>query len=413
MDQQVLDKYLEQLRVIKQRGKIFQMFSKGAIGEINEEAAIEIATLQLRVILELLAFGFVLTIGEKAVPAYASFAKYKNAEEFFSQLREFNQNFYPEPIIQEKNEQGEMQWSNPTVDKYLAPYDFIILFEHCDLILEPRRVGSIPMSIEKCKAANLLYFKKIIRLLDAHLVHINDDNITYLFQMGALNDRPTVTPFKNISKKEPKKTNKISKLTHNDFSLVDHLQRQLTYIRRSCELYDVGHLDEAIRIAVCIRVLIHDTKNSESVLHQMNVKERVKLVSSFSFNLLPKNFQPVSFFPLFASSGKGGTSVPFPLPMPLILKTVSEWWEEQVWMQESTLTRKDIVLVAANKEGGAHVEAIAPQKVQELRKGLPQIKSVKINGVEVGSPDNYHFILIRQFAHELLSSESLTSLAVK
>ena len=36
--------------------------------------------------------------------------------------------------------------------------------------------------------------------------------------------------------------------------------------------------------------------------------------------------------------------------------------------------------------------------------------SVKVNGVEVGTPENYHFILIRQFAHELLNSESLTGL---
>ena len=36
--------------------------------------------------------------------------------------------------------------------------------------------------------------------------------------------------------------------------------------------------------------------------------------------------------------------VPFPLPTPLILRTVSEWWEEKVWMQENTLTRKEIIL---------------------------------------------------------------------
>jgi len=407
MDQHAITKYLEQLAVIKQRGQIFQKFSKGAIDDIDEEAAVEIATLQLKVILEILAFGFILTIGEKAIPAYASFANYKNVEEFFSQLRKFDHDYYPQPIIQEKSEQGQMQWSYPDVSKYLTSDDFITLLKHCDLILEPRRIGSMPISIEQCKAANQLYYKKIVQLLNAHLIHIDNYNKAYLFQMGALDAYPTITQFKNVSKEDSKKNKKIPKSSPGTISLTDHLRRQLEYIRRSCELYDIGHLDESIRIAVCIRVLIHDTNNSKSVLRQMDIKERVKLVSSF--DLLPKSFQPVSIFPLFASSAKGGTAVPFPLPTPLILRTVSEWWEEKVWMQENTLTRKEIILKTANKEGGAHVEA-APQAILELRKGLSQIMSVKVNGVEVGTPENYHFILIRQFAHELLNSESLTGL---
>lgn len=79
-------------------------------------------------------------------------------------------------------------------------------------------------------------------------------------------------------------------------------------------------------------------------------------------------------------------------------------------MQKNTLTRKEIILHTANKEGGTHVEAIAPETILELRKGFSQIKSVKVNGVEVGTPENYHFILIRQFAHELLNSEGLIGL---
>lgn len=54
------------------------------------------------------------------------------------------------------------------------------------------------------------------------------------------------------------------------------------------------------------------TKKSKSVLQQLHVKEKVKLVTSF--DSLPQNFQPVSIFPLFADSGRGGTSVSFTLP---------------------------------------------------------------------------------------------------
>jgi hypothetical protein len=176
-------------------------------------------------------------------------------------------------------------------------------------------------------------------------------------------------------------------------------------------------LDEAIRLAVGVRVLIHDAvsakgSGSQSLLSQMQVKEQVKLPTSFGFSeRLPKNFSPSAIFPLFASSQAGGISVPFPLPESPVLMGVNEWWSEVVWMQESSMTRKQIILDTANKEGGAHVQARAPESIKELRKGLSQISSVKVNGVEVGTPDNYHFVLIRQFVHELLNSQSLNALA--
>jgi hypothetical protein len=79
-------------------------------------------------------------------------------------------------------------------------------------------------------------------------------------------------------------------------------------------------------------------------------------------------------------------------------------------MQNNALRRRDIILNTANKEGGAHVQEESPEIIKELREGLSQVSSLKINGVEVGTPNNYHFILIRQFAHELLNSPSLVEL---
>lgn len=412
MHQSVVEKYLEQLREVKQRGKVFQAFSRGTTAATYEEATVEVATLQLRKILELLAFGFVLATGEKAIPAYASFVKFKNAKVFFSQLCRLNEDYYPQPVDQERNEQGEMQWIAPAADEYLTPDDFAILFEHCDRVLEPRRVVALPMSLEQCKTANLRWYKKIVRLLNAHLVHPEGNDVAYLFQMGSSDADPTCDQFQLKSENEPKKAARAPSMNHGPVTLKDHLRRQFEYLRRSCELYDAGHLDEAVRLAVGIRVLIHDTQKSKSLLRQMHVREQVKLATSFGFSAhLPKNFQPTSVFPIFASSVEGGTSVPFPLPIPPILMAVSEWWEEIVWMQESTLTRKEIILGTANKEGGAHVQATAPETIQELRRGLSRITSVKIGGIEIGTPENYHFILIRQFAHELLNSESLTALA--
>jgi hypothetical protein len=155
MDQRAVENYLEQLRRVKQRGTVFQAFTRGTTNAIYEEATVEVATLQLRRILELLAFGLVLATGEEAIPTYVSFAKYKNAKKFFSQLYRLNKDYYLQPVLQKRNNQGEMQWVYLAPNEYLTPEDFAILLEHCDRVLEPRHVGALPMFLEQCKTANL------------------------------------------------------------------------------------------------------------------------------------------------------------------------------------------------------------------------------------------------------------------
>jgi hypothetical protein len=48
------------------------------------------------------------------------------------------------------------------------------------------------------------------------------------------------------------------------------LQKQLGFLTRSCRDYDLGESDEAIRIATTIRVLIHQTPKSTSLLKHLN-----------------------------------------------------------------------------------------------------------------------------------------------
>jgi hypothetical protein len=59
-----------------------------------------------------------------------------------------------------------------------------------------------------------------------------------------------------------------------------HLARQLAFLAHSCQLYDQGARDEAIRIATIARVLFHHThhpktrsRGSRSLLHQLGATE--------------------------------------------------------------------------------------------------------------------------------------------
>jgi len=48
--------------------------------------------------------------------------------------------------------------------------------------------------------------------------------------------------------------------------LLKQLRRQLTFLRNSAASYDAGYSEEALRIGVVIRVLLHDTQYSTSLL---------------------------------------------------------------------------------------------------------------------------------------------------
>ena len=50
----------------------------------------------------------------------------------------------------------------------------------------------------------------------------------------------------------------------------DQLRRQMHFIENSCINFDRGDWEEAIRIATCIRVLLHDTEHSTSLLKHLN-----------------------------------------------------------------------------------------------------------------------------------------------
>lgn len=412
MDSPAQKVYINQLNEIKRRGAIYQALQSATTNLFYAEASVEVEALQLRRILELMAFGFVLATGEKAIPAYASFARYKDTIKFFAALRSLNEKFYPQPIVQIHKDDDSVQWDHPQPSEFLTKDDFHELFKHCESILEPYRVGAPQLVLEQCRKANHRWYAKIVRLLNAHLVEESGGDVCFLFQMGHAEQEPSATVFQAKALDGTPLSQDRETEPPLIFTLENHLHRQLDYLSRSCEIYDAGYQDEAIRLAVAIRTLVHDTPKSQSLLHLLDAKQKIRLPTSWGLaQRLPKNFTPTAVFPVFGISAEGGTHVPFPLPEPLIYVSVDEWWDEVVWMQDTPLSRKQIVLNTANKEGGAHVDVKVPKAVSELRTGLAQLVSVKVNGVEVGSPSNYHFLLLRQFAYELLNSSSLTGLA--
>ncbi|MDX1738187.1 MAG: hypothetical protein R3261_08110 [Alphaproteobacteria bacterium] len=192
------------------------------------------------------------------------------------------------------------------------------------------------------------------------------------------------------------------------------LNSHLKFIARSCEDYDQGHKDEALRIAVSLRVLFHDTNKSTSLLNYLKKKDTINLISTF----VPpdvtlegaENVEWHTVLPLMITSN----GVQSPLDSWAVRSTlpVEKWWNEKIWVEGRTiLTRRDIVLSAANQDGGAHVDGKPSGKTKMVKKG-PDVK-IKINGIEVpNAMENHHYPLLRQIAFEILNSPEMVELTI-
>lgn len=185
---------------------------------------------------------------------------------------------------------------------------------------------------------------------------------------------------------------------------------QIGFMTRSAQLYDDGHEDEAFRLATSLRILLHDTPTSISLFkHTGRTKERL-LTSSrgignwqdyLSHHLNPNSSEPVRMLPLL---GDQFSELP-----------IEDWWStEPVFVHNGTpYTRKTIVLSAANKDGGAHVDARLQPYYETLLAGEYALGFTRETHLDGGPPtpvgvtvypSNAHLALLRQFAHEMLAS---------
>jgi len=154
-----------------------------------------------------------------------------------------------------------------------------------------------------------------------------------------------------------------------DFKI--QLRRQWDFLQRSCRDFDAGCVDEGVRMAVPLRVLFHDTGNSTSLLKHLGIKDTVRLLTTFEpgFSKDDKTGIMSISIPMWLDS-TGARRPPLDSLGRHEFVPAGEWWEEVVMGSNRMPTRKDIILSAANQDGGAHVDASPDEKTKELIKEL-------------------------------------------
>lgn len=150
------------------------------------------------------------------------------------------------------------------------------------------------------------------------------------------------------------------------FELLGALRDQRELLRNAAERYDAGSEVEAKNIAVRLRVLLHDTKSSHSLLAQLGVKERLPFLDTSNVEMPPEvPCFDAGLCMIHAQLGEDGYSRYVPAMRNMDPErshppqAFVDWWLESVVTNNSgePVCRREFVLWLANEDGGAYIDS--------------------------------------------------------
>lgn len=154
-----------------------------------------------------------------------------------------------------------------------------------------------------------------------------------------------------------------NKIKREYSDLESALREQIFLMESSIIGFDLGHYEESKRIATSLRVLLHDTSTSKSLLGQLGVKDKLWFYDvAWEYdgkNLLSEDLLLNILSPRLEVTPQTRT------------KKFDEWWNKQVIMSTGgtspiTFTRKDFILFLSNQDGGAHVDPLLNRNYYEI-----------------------------------------------
>lgn len=180
------------------------------------------------------------------------------------------------------------------------------------------------------------------------------------------------------------------------------LDDQLLFLKSSAKAFDEGFEAEAKRLAVVLRVLMHDTRNSKSLLGQLGKKG-----GKFLGTAIP--FDPANML-----SHGGLVSIALGPPISRYVAELDncpvhqwvdfeDWWNQPVFSddQKRVMSRADLVGVVANQDGGAHVDPSLDATYHALSRNNA-MGWMASDGTEFSPMEDPARAAIRQIAHEVL-----------
>jgi hypothetical protein len=210
---------------------------------------------------------------------------------------------------------------------------------------------------------------------------------------------------------------------------------QVEFLRASAEAYDSGREAEAKRLALGIRIMVHDTRRSKSLLNHLGLKRRMPFRDTALAETPPGVITVDAGLCVFRFKLDTPGVIEFHPPLDDLSDDrrhpstcFDDWWLTAVLDDAAgnSFTRRDLVLSVADQDGGAHIDAQLNPAYAALTRGNslgfgqgpggePNSASLSISFAgasrapsddpdDRGLANSIALASVRQIGHELLSS---------
>ena len=196
----------------------------------------------------------------------------------------------------------------------------------------------------------------------------------------------------------------MAKRQQTNDELIEQLKEQISFMKTSAKEFDTENYSEAKRLATNIRILLHDTNSSKSLLKQLNIKHKMYYRDSAN-EYDPKNLMSHHGLVGLKISNEGTSYYAQLEKRDCTFKTFDSWWEKIIISDKNKkqFTRKKLILALANQDGGAHVDPELDKAYDDLSRNN-SIGWFHSNGSESTPVLKIELFSVRQIAFELISS---------
>lgn len=179
--------------------------------------------------------------------------------------------------------------------------------------------------------------------------------------------------------------------------LLSMLSDQMTLLRTSLDSFYTGNFAESLRIATTIRILVHETGKSKPLLTQIRPNALDLQIPDHASDSRSEE-EEIIRIAIGGRLGPGPTISPsVDLQAPYyFMSTIGSWWNRTVFTFPSRLgpqviyKRKQVILILANREGGAHVDP--DEDPDYVRLLLDQPLTFSFGGAKIKTPDLARFM---------------------
>jgi len=181
--------------------------------------------------------------------------------------------------------------------------------------------------------------------------------------------------------------------------LIDHLN----LLESSCAAFDNGVEAEGKRIALSIRILVHEHRQSKAILAQLDLRD-IRFYDSAGpinpTNLLPEHnllrIETNGKYCRYAAKGRGWSE--------MRKVRFQDWWNDSVIKDTGPryFSRRELILHVADTDGGAHVDSSLDEDYMALSRNNSLGWTYVSGGIKIPIDGRPELACMRQIAYELL-----------